>query len=89
MDERPDLAAAIASVQAMAARLPPCDLSARLHALVSRVEGGDQPGKQLATSANELADAAAAALDDDPWVQFALAARRLRDVASVEPSCAT
>jgi hypothetical protein len=80
MSDRQELLAALEAAHAAAARLPPCDRAARLHALLTRIQPTIDDST-TAASASELARAAVAALEDDPWAQFELAARRLHDVA--------
>jgi hypothetical protein len=80
MTERQELLAALDAARTAAARLPVCDGATRLHALLTRIRPAAE-SSALAASASELARAAAAALDDDPWVQFEVAVRRLRDLA--------
>jgi hypothetical protein len=83
MSDRKDLLAALDLVRATAARLPPCDRAAHLHAMVVRIASSTDNGSSLAITATELARLAATALDDDPWVQFERAARQLLELASV------
>ena len=59
-----------------ARRLPLCDRSAKLHALLLRLMYSAQTGDPLAPVADALASAATGALVDDPWVQFESAVRR-------------
>jgi hypothetical protein len=61
-----------------ARRLPLCDRSAKLHALLARLVYSVQTGDSLAPVADALASAASGALVDDPWVQFESAVRRFK-----------
>ena len=65
-------------VLAAARRLPVCDGAAKLHALIARVLQTAQSGGNISSAVDALASAAAAALDDDPWVQFDKAVGRLQ-----------
>jgi len=89
MSERQEFLGALNAVRATAARLPSCDRAARLHALLARVGSQTDNGSAVATSATELVRLAVAALEDDPWVQFEKAARRLLDIARTDdtPLC--
>jgi hypothetical protein len=63
-------------VLAAARRLPACDGAAKLHALIARLLEGIACGANVAPAADALAQAATAALVDDPWVQFEVAVRQ-------------
>jgi hypothetical protein len=66
-------------VLAAARRLPVCDDAAKLHALVARVLQTSQDGGDVPAAVAALATAAAAALDNDPWVQFSKAVGLFQD----------
>jgi hypothetical protein len=67
-------------LQELARQLPECDRAAKLRALLARVIDVDVQGdtQALTTAADALATSAAAALADDPWAAFEVAARHLR-----------
>ncbi|MGE0451639.1 MAG: hypothetical protein AB7Q29_18845 [Vicinamibacterales bacterium] len=67
----------IETIRLAAAKLPVCDGAARLHALLGRVIAAVEKGESPQPGADELVQAAAAALEGDPWTQFERAARAL------------
>jgi len=61
-----------------ARRLPVCDQTAKLHALIARLQYAAKAGETTAPVADALAAAATDALVDDPWVQFESVVRRFK-----------
>jgi hypothetical protein len=62
--------------------LPDVNTSAKLAVLVRRVETAVTVGADLTRVTTDLANAAAAALEDDPWVKFHRAAVDLHAAAT-------
>jgi hypothetical protein len=75
-------------VLAAARRLPVCDRAAKLHALVTRLVQA-HPAGDVASAAEALADASAAALADDPWAQFAKLTRHYHSRTTLSSSAPT
>jgi len=82
MDAAP-LAALISDLRRGILDLPDVNTSARLRALVGRVENAVNDGGDLASIATQLEGAARAALDADPWVLFHRTAARLASALRV------
>jgi hypothetical protein len=80
MNERQDIFACLETARETAARLPRCHRAAHLHALLARVQRAVDDGGSPSNCSSELVDAAVAALEGDPWVEFEQIARRLHDL---------
>ena len=72
-----------------ARRLPLCDRSAKLHALLARLQHSVETGEALAPILDALASAATEALVHDPWVQFESAVSRFKAGHPLAPASLT
>jgi hypothetical protein len=59
-----------------ASRLPTCDRAAKLHAALHRLADADDH-RDATQAATNLVASSAAALKEDPWMQFHIAALRM------------
>ena len=71
--------ALVAHIQQQIRDLPEVSTTAKLRALVGRVEHAVKHRTDVTAAATQLEKAANAALDDDPWVAFHRAAENLVD----------
>jgi len=71
------LAPLVATIQQQIRDLPEVDTTAKLRALVGRVEHAVKHRSDMTAAATQLEQAANAALDDDPWVLLHRAAADL------------